>query len=127
MTRLLLVTANKTHFADLIVGIESLGGTISWAASGRQALATISESPVDLVLADEDLGDMEGLAFARRLVAANPMINCALVSSLPHAAYHEASEGLCVLMQLPPEPGRADSQRLMAHLNQIMGVTAVKR
>lgn len=124
MTQLLFVTANKTHFADLPAGIESLGGTISWAVSGRQALEIMGKEHVDLVLADENLGDMKGLAFVERVVSTNPMINCALVSTLSKADYHEASEGLGILMQLPPEPRRADGERLMAHLNQILNLSA---
>jgi hypothetical protein len=71
---------------------------------------------------DESLGDMTGLELVHRLVAVNPVINCALVSPLAEAAYHEASEGLGILMRLPLQPGVSDGQRLMTHLNQIVGV-----
>ena len=108
-------------------GIEKQGGTIHWAASGDQALKTIGEQTVDLVVTDESLGDMTGLEFVKRLVAINPMINCAAVSSLSKEAYHEASEGLGILMQLPPKSGQADGERLMAHLNQILGLTGSQK
>ena len=126
MTQLLFVTTDKTNFADLSVIIETQGGTISWATSGSQALERIGKTAVDLVLADETLNDMTGLDLIKRLVAVNPMINCAAVSSLSREAYHEASEGLGILMQLPPKPTRADGQRLMAHLNQILGLSSQK-
>lgn len=124
MTQLLFVTPDKTTFADLSAGIEHQGGTIHWAASGGQALKTIGKQTVDLVITDENLGDMTGLEFVKRLVAVNPMINSAAVSSLSKEAYHAASEGLGIVMQLPPSPDRADGERLMAHLNQILGLTA---
>ena len=127
MTQLLFVTTDKTNFADLSVIIETQGGTISWATSGSQALERIGKTAVDLVLADETLNDMTGLDLIKRLVAVNPMINCAAVSSLSREAYHEASEGLGILMQLPPKPVRADGQRLMAHLNQILGLSSRKK
>lgn len=127
MTQLLFVTTDKTNFADLSVIIETQGGTISWATSGSQALERIGKTAVDLVLADETLNDMTGLDLIKRLVAVNPMINCAAVSSLSKEAYHEASEGLGILMQLPPKPVRADGQRLMAHLNQILGLSSRKK
>ena len=125
MNQLLFVTAIPTRFAGLPEAIEALGGSISWANSGRQALATIKKTHVDLILVDEDLGDMQGLAFVQQLVATHPMINCALVSSLSKQAYHEASEGLGILMQLPPEPVRADAERLMTHVNRISGFSTV--
>ena len=109
--------------SELSAEIEKQGASISWATSGRQALEMLAETAVDLVLTDETLGDMSGLEFVSRQIAINPMTNCAAVSSLSPKAYHEASEGLGILMQLPPGPGPADGQRLMAHLNQILGLT----
>lgn len=124
MTRLLFVTPDKDSFADLSTEIELQGGTIHWAASGDQALKTIRKKKFDLVITDESLGDMKGLELIKQLVAINPMINCAVVSSLSQEDYHEASEGLGILMQLPYKPGRAEGQRLMAHLNQILGLAS---
>lgn len=111
----------------MAMGIERLGGIVGWAGSGRELLETIAVAPVDLVLLDEDLGDMTGLELVKRLVAANPLINCALVSSLSAESYHAVSEGLGLLMQLPPKPGIADGERLMAHLNRIVGASATRR
>jgi CheY-like chemotaxis protein len=124
LTRLLLVTPDQANFSELSAEIEKQGASVSRAASGRQALEMLTETAFDLVLTDEALGDMPGLEFISRQVAVNPMTNCAAVSSLSPKAYHEASEGLGILMQLPPKPGAADGQRLMAHLNQILGLTA---
>lgn len=119
LTQLLFVTTQKNRFAAMQAEIEDRHGSVAWATSGLNALETVREKPVDLVVVDEDLGDMAGLTFVERLVAVNPMINCALVSSLSKKKYHEASEGLGVLMQLPTKPDRSDAKRLMAHLNQI--------
>ncbi len=129
MTQLLFITPDRSNFSDLSPGIEKLGGTIHWAASGDTALQMIGKQTVDLVVTDENLGDMTGLEFVERLVAVNPMINSAAVSSLSQKAYHEASEGLGILMQLPPNPARADGERLMAHLNQLLGqpLSAIER
>ena len=123
MTHLLFVAADRSNFADFSSAIEKQGGTISWASSGSQALETIGQKTIDLVVTDETLGDMTGLEFVGRLVAVNPMVNCAAVSSLAEEDYHEASEGLGILMQLPPNPGQAEGERLMAHLNEIMNLT----
>jgi two-component SAPR family response regulator len=123
----LLVTPDRSSFADLSLAIEARGGFISWADSGQQALASLSQTNVDLIVADETLGDMTGLEFLKRVIAVNPMVNCAAVSSLSKEAYHEASEGLGLLMQLVPNPGKADSERLMANLNRILQLTPAKR
>ncbi|BBO80695.1 hypothetical protein DSCO28_12610 [Desulfosarcina ovata subsp. sediminis] len=124
MINVLLVTPNRQNFAELSSAIEKQNGSVIWAQTGDNALEMLKEKSADLVVADENLGDMTGLEFAERLVALNPMINCALVSSLSKEDYHEASEGLGVLMQLPPQPRQVDATRLMTHLNQILGFTS---
>jgi hypothetical protein len=55
----------------------------------------------------------------KKLLSINPMINCAAVSPLPHEAFHEASEGLGVLAQLPVAPGKPDAEKLLRHLKDI--------
>lgn len=123
LTQLLFVTSNNSTFGDLSAEIEERGGLFHWATSGRQALETIGQTAVDLILADEILADMTGLELIERLITVNPMINSAVVSSLPKDVFHEASEGLGILMQLPPKPDRSDGKRLMTHLNQVIGLT----
>ena len=127
MTHHLLVTPDRSTFADLSLVIEARGGFISWAYSGHQALTILSQTDVDLVVADEAVGDMTGLEFFKRVIALYPMINCAAVSSLSQADYHEASEGLGLLMQLPPNPGEAEGKRLMASLDRVLQLTPAKR
>ncbi len=124
MTTVMLVAEDHTRFDRLQSSLESLGGTIRRATSGREALAAAAGAPIDLVVADETLGDMPGVALARQLVAANPMINCAVVSRLAPEAFHEATEGLGILMQLPPVPETVDAERLMARLDRIRGFAA---
>ncbi len=122
----ILATGDKTRLVEVAQGIEPSGAAIDWVTSGQAVLETIVANPVDLVVADEDLGDMPGLALVKQLVRTNPLINCALVSSLTPEEYHEASEGLGLLMQLPPEPSIADGQQVMARMNQILGIAVAK-
>ena len=76
------------------------------------------------MIADEQLKDMTGLDFANKMVAVNPMINCALVSSLNEDDFHEASEGIGVLAKLPPRPGSEDAQNLSEQLRKIQSLMA---
>ncbi len=113
-----------------ISGIESIlknkkDAVASRVGSGSAALEKISSKPVDLVIVDENLPDMTGLEFARKLVTINPLVNCALISSLSPEDYHEASEGLGILMQLPPTPGKDEMEKLIKHLNNIINPGAV--
>jgi DNA-binding NtrC family response regulator len=123
VSRLLLVAKEQSVFSSIVPVIEEKGGDIHWADSGEQAISAIGRKAMDAIVVDEKLEDTTGLALIEKIVSINPMINSALVSSLNEKAYHEASEGLGILMQLPPEPKETDGRRLMSKLNQILGFT----
>ena len=92
------------------------------AATGAAGLAQLQGRAVDLVIVDEQLDDMSGIDFVHQFVKVNPLANTAIVGSLPEAEFHEATEGLGVLMQLPPRPQEADAESLLAVLAKISGL-----
>ncbi len=74
------------------------------ARAGAEAIGVArAKTPVAMVV-DQDLGDMSGIALVRKLIQINAMINIALVSDQPEEAFHEETEGLGILMKLPPIP-----------------------
>lgn len=126
MIHVLLVTRDKRVFSDFYQMLAARSDvTTAWATSWQDVSEQVAGKKFDLVVADEQLDDMTGLAMAQKLVALNPLINCALVSTLSHDAFHEASEGLGVMAQLPERPGREDALRLLDRLmiidGQLMG------
>jgi len=126
MINLLLVSTEKDALSEVSRHLEQRDGiTIHLAGSGKKALEMISETDFDLVLSDQTLGDMTGLEFVKKLVSTNPMINCAAVSSLSHKEFHEASEGLGLLMQLPVRPGKQDAETLINRLEEILNLTRI--
>jgi CheY-like chemotaxis protein len=92
------------------------------AATGAAGLAQLQGRAVDLVIVDEQLDDMSGIEFVEQFVKVNPLANTAIVGSLPEAEFHEATEGLGVLMQLPPRPQERDAENLLAILAKISGL-----
>ena len=124
MYRLLLIGLDSDNFTGMIDALQEHDSVaLASAATGASTLADLMEKPADLAVAAEQLTDMTGLEFAARLVAQNPMVNCALVSSLDEADFHEASEGLGVLAQLPLEPDASSAESLVEKLNAITGRT----
>ena len=84
MIRLLLVTPYKNSLLELASAMEKYDDVqLTWIDSGQKALDKLSEVSMDLVVTDKELEDMTGLEFAEKLVRVNPMINCAVLSSLP--------------------------------------------
>jgi CheY-like chemotaxis protein len=125
MLKLLLVSPDKDSLSDLASALAKHGNVdLSWAESGGKALDIVSGTAVDLVVTDERLGDMTGLELAERLLSVNPMINCASVSPLSPEDFHETSEGLGLMAQLPIRPGEEDAKDLLRRLKTLKDLTA---
>ena len=124
MFKLLLVTANKDAFTDFASALSTHADVeLTRAESGGVALDMVTDTPVDLVVADEDLGDMRGLELAYKVISVNPMVNCAVASDLSHEDFHEASEGLGLLDQLPLQPGAEQADELVELLKKIKNLS----
>lgn len=122
MIKVLMVCTGRDSLADFASAMEKEDGIeVSWAVSGSSALEAVSGSGFDLAVVDDMLDDMTGIDFAEKLVKQNPLINCAAVSSLSSDEFHEDTEGLGLLMQLPPRPGRDEAEKLLEQLRQILG------
>jgi CheY-like chemotaxis protein len=120
MLKLLLVSPNKASLSGLASALAEHGDVdLSWAESGEKALDIASDTAIDLVVTDERLGDMTGLEFAGRLLSVNPIINCASVSHLSPENFHEVSEGLGLMAQLPIQPSKEDAEELLQHLRHL--------
>ena len=125
MLKLLLVSPDKDAFNGFKAAIKKYNDVdLLRTDSGKKALTMAAESNLDLIVADENLRDMTGLEFAGRLVAVNPMVNCALTSSLSTDIFHEKSEGLGLMTQLPINPGQKEAENLLEKLRQIKKLTS---
>lgn len=123
MLKLLFVSRDDKNFQDLISALKGNGDIeLEFSDSGEKALAIVADKTVDLVVADENLGDMTGHELVRRILKINFMINFAVVSGLSPDEFHEASEGLGIMAQLPKEPGKEEAEVLVKTLNYIKGL-----
>jgi CheY-like chemotaxis protein len=121
MPRILLV-------ADQVETLEDLAHTLRaekeievfWAHDGEAALESVAAHSPDLVVVDATIGAQSGLAWIQRLVSVNAFVQTAAVSPLPHDAFHEASEGLGIMAQLPPRPSPSDALELLKTLRQTL-------
>lgn len=123
MLTILLVYKEAKRF-ELVKAYLSRSGNVKLlqAETVDVALKTVQTIRVDLVIVDEQLDTMHGIQFISLLVQVNPLINTALVSSLPVDDFHEETEGLGVLMQLPLEPQKTDTDELLEKMEKIAGL-----
>ena len=119
MINILLAGENLKSRSAFKAALNAQNAKTTCLDSGVRALAAVDQRHFDLLVADEELGDMSGFELIRATVTRDPILNCALASALAPDAFHEASEGLGVLMQLPVEPGPEDAARLLERLAEI--------
>jgi hypothetical protein len=62
---------------------------------------------------------MPGLDLVRRLLPINALINTAVISDLPPETFHEASEGLGIMAQLPPNPTTSNAREFWDRLKRM--------
>jgi two-component SAPR family response regulator len=125
MIKILLVTSEREPFSEFAWVLKQKDDVeLFWTSTGQEALEAISDNPVDLVIVNENIGNMTGIEFMKKLLPINPMINCAAVSPLPPEDFHEASEGLGVLVQLPVDPGELEAEDLLKRLKKLKDLTA---
>ena len=124
MIKILLVTSERKPFFEFAMVLKKKDNVeLFWASTGYEALEAISGNPVDLVIVNENIGDMTGIELIKKLLPINPMINCATVSSLSSEEFHEATEGFGVLLQLPVVPGEFEAEDLLKRLKDLKDLT----
>ena len=120
--KLLLVTQTRKALGNFASALKTNDEVeLLWAESGGNALVVAAETFVDLVVIDTVVGDMTGLDLAEKMLSVNPMINCTVVSLLTSKEFHEASEGLGLLAQLPENPGKEHAEDLLLRIKNIKG------
>lgn len=115
----ILASKGETLFSAASVLTDDNRLNIIIVDSAEKALQVIKDTKIDVVAASEELQDMTGLQFISSVVAENPFINCALVSSLSPGDFHEATEGLGIFMQLPVNPGADSAKQMLSLLDKI--------
>lgn len=125
MHRILIVTTHRKPLSAFVESLqESQDVQLAWADSGQSAIADVMKHPPLGVIIDENLPDMPGLDLVRRLLPINALINSVVISDSPPEAFHEASEGLGILAQLPPQPTPEDARTILARFKR-MALTAI--
>ncbi|MCK5099641.1 MAG: response regulator [Desulfobacteraceae bacterium] len=124
MIQVLLVSREKSVFKELETAFSENKITTKWTDSAQKALSMLSKEKFDLFITHEQLPDMTGRDLVEKVVFINAMMNSVVISVLPHKDFHEAYEGLGVLMQFPLEPGKEQVQDLLDHLNRIARIAS---
>jgi DNA-binding NtrC family response regulator len=126
MIRILIAGRGTASLSAFKSALDEGDTQITHMESGRKALSVISEKEFDLLIADEKLADMTGIELIESVISKRPMLDCAMISSLSSDDFHEATEGLGILMQLPVQPGKQEAEQLLGHLQKIHSFSNTK-
>jgi len=122
MYRIVIVSSNPESFSVLAGALQADSRiAIERVAAGDQALALVISAAPNLVILDEKAGEPSDFEFIRSIMQRNALIDAVVVSRLSEKEFHESSEGLGILMQLPPRPGLPEAEALLARLTLISG------
>jgi len=118
--KILLAWPKEEKLDEFRQGLNKANVEIISLPTGKEALEFAkNNSDTALAIVAENLSDMSGLEFAQKLMAINAMIGCAVSSNLPPDDFHEKSEGLGIVMQLPLQPDAKSAEDLHTHLAKI--------
>ncbi len=120
MKHILIVTTRENNFAEFMDGLTREETVeIVQAASSNAAVDSLSAATPDLVIIDEEVDGISGMKIARDILMKNAMVNQALVSSLSPEEFHDVSEGLGIMAQLPPMPDAAQAKIVLEILKKM--------
>jgi hypothetical protein len=109
------------HYAEMLSNDYQIETTL--LESGKQALQLIMHQQYALVIVGKTPDGHLNTEFIGSLVQNCPMQCCAAVSGLSPDEFHEATEGLGVLAQLPVYPTREAIDALLDHLLKIQRIS----
>ena len=123
MVNILIASLDKDSLMEFSTGFSKTDVEIAWVTGCEDVHAEIKNNKFDLLIVDEMLSDIKGLECIEKVVLENPFLNTAAISSLSPKDFHEESEGLGVLMQVPVNPISEDGDKLFDYLNNILSLT----
>ncbi len=120
---ILLVGVNS-GFPRFEQALIAAGAKVCCSGSGRSADELIGDGGYAAVVVAAALADGDGLDFVQQCAKKYPLINFALESELEGDAFHEATEGLGLFMQLSADPDKEEAQQMLEILSKINGLMA---
>jgi DNA-binding NtrC family response regulator len=119
MITILLASKDKSIFQELEALFSDKKISCDWTDSAQNTISALTNKKYDLLIISEDLPDMSGRQLIEEALFKNAMMNSVVLSKLPHKDFHDAYEGMGVLMQIPLNPEKKDAQNILDHINKI--------
>lgn len=122
MSGIIMATSRPERWREFmhVLG-EAPGVSTDVVSTGDQVLKAARTKDLLAVVIDQDVSGTSGAGLVRRLLSINAAIHVAWISQLTDEAFHEATEGLGILMKLSPTPNLSEVHDLAARLGKMSG------
>lgn len=125
MIEVVLVESANNPLDNLAALLTEAGDThIKRINAMEEARKALVNQAFDVAVISDNLDGMDGIDFIKEIVKMNPMANCALISDLSEKQFHEATEGLGVLMQIPSNTQEKHVIDLLQQIRRVLQLTA---
>jgi DNA-binding response OmpR family regulator len=114
--RILIASPNADALTDVLDAFSDARHAVRVVATAEDAVKAVADAPPQLCVVDTGLPDADPFALVARIMRQNAMVNTAVVSTLSDEDFHEAGEGLGILMRLPPAPSQNEADALLKAL-----------
>ena len=117
MRDIVLVTTEPNNLLVLAKRLKKdLQVEIRFVKTRVEAIKAASKATPALMILDAQSNDKRVFQLVRDLIMVNAGIPIAVVSQMPKKEFEAAGEGLGILAQLKPNPGRPEAQMLISKL-----------
>lgn len=93
------------------------GNTIILTQEEEEISSLLSLGQIDAIIGDEQF-----MPFIQDMITAHPMVPTAMISSKSEKGFHQITEGLGILMQLPPLPEKDHAVQLLEKLSSLKSI-----
>jgi len=120
MLSIVLVTPEQKNFLEFVKQLEQNPQIqVRFVKTRAEAIKMASAATPALMILDAHPDDISVFQTVRDLIMVNAGISIAIVSQIPEKEFEAAGEGLGILAQLKPNPGRSDAQILISKLKML--------
>ncbi|WP_300160239.1 hypothetical protein [Solidesulfovibrio sp.] len=113
---ILIASPDADALSPFCDALAAAGHAVHVVSTGEDTADAVAEAAPGLCVVDAGLPDSEPFALVARIMRLSALVNTAVVSELSDEDFHEAGEGLGILMRLPPKPGMAEAEALLGAL-----------
>lgn len=118
--KILLTTARADDLKDFVSGLSLEEHKLLLAESVQEVLDIVPSQKPILIIIDENLPGSDTFELIRNILGLDAMVNTAVLTDMDQKDFHEAGEGLGILMSLPLDPGEEHGRQLISKLRQVL-------